>query len=68
MPTGKVVRIMDRGYGFIDCDEVEDDLFFHSNNLEGVQFDALAKGDELSFEIEEGEKGPAAVNVMRVEE
>lgn len=67
MATGKVERIMDRGYGFISVEgEDEEDLFFHSNDLQGVEFNDLKEGDEVTFEIEEGEKGPAAVNVSRV--
>ncbi len=68
MPTGKVARIMDKGFGFISRDGEEKDLFFHSNNLQGIEFNSLREGDELSFEVEETEKGPAAVNVSRVED
>ena len=66
MPTGKIARIMDRGYGFISREGDEKDLFFHSNDLEGVQFDELREGDEVTYEVAEGNKGPAAVNVSRV--
>lgn len=66
MPTGKVARIMDRGYGFISQEGEEKDLFFHSTDLQGVQFDELREGDEVTFEVEQGRKGPSAVNVSRV--
>lgn len=65
MPTGKIARIMDRGYGFISREGEEKDLFFHSNDLQGVEFEELREGDEVSFDIEQGRKGPAAVNVTR---
>lgn len=58
---------MDRGYGFItrEGEEEEEDLFFHANNLQGVEFEQLREGDEVVFEVEQGRKGPAAVNVTR---
>ncbi|HBD04896.1 TPA: cold-shock protein, partial [Candidatus Uhrbacteria bacterium] len=42
------------------------DLFFHSKDLVGVTYDELKVGDEVTFEVVDGEKGPAAVNVSRV--
>lgn len=65
--TGKIARVTDRGFGFITPDEGGDrDLFFHAANVaEGVEFNDLKEGDAVSFEVEEGPKGPAAVNVAR---
>lgn len=63
MPEGTVVRIMDRGYGFIKQEGEEKDLFFHSNDLQGMTFEELKEGDKVTFEVEQGRKGPAAVNV-----
>lgn len=65
MQTGKVARLMDRGFGFIKRDGEEKDLFFHSNALVDVDFNSLKENDMLSFEVEEGPKGPNAVNVSR---
>ncbi len=65
MPTGKIARIMDRGYGFIAREGEEKDLFFHSNDLQGIEFNDLKEGDEVTFEVAQGRKGPAAVNVSR---
>jgi len=56
---------MEKGFGFIRRDGEQKDLFFHSNELKGVSFDALNEGDQLTFDIEEGPKGPQAVNVSR---
>ena len=56
---------MDRGFGFIKRDGEEKDLFFHSNALVDVDFNSLKENDMLSFEVEEGPKGPNAVNVSR---
>ncbi len=55
----------DRGFGFISRDGETKDLFFHSKDLNGVTFEELKVGDKLSFEVSEGQKGPAAVNVSR---
>lgn len=65
MEKGTVVRIMDKGYGFIKREGEEKDLFFHSNDLQGASFDELKEGDEVNFEMQEGPKGPQATNVSR---
>ena len=65
MQTGTIARLMEKGFGFIRRDGEHKDLFFHSNELKGVSFDALNEGDQLTFDIEEGPKGPQAVNVSR---
>ncbi len=66
MEKGKIARIMDKGYGFIAVEGQEKDLFFHSNELQGAEFDDLKEGDEVEFETSDGPKGPNAVNVKRV--
>jgi cold shock CspA family protein len=63
MPKGTITKIMDRGYGFIKAGE-EEDLFFHRNDVEGVEFDSLREGQEVEFEQGQGRDGrPAAVKV-----
>lgn len=64
--TGTIKTLTDRGFGFISREGETKDLFFHSKDLSGVTYDELKVGDTLSFEVVEGEKGPAAVNVTRV--
>lgn len=66
MQEGTVVGLTDRGFGFIKREGQEKDLFFHSNELVNVKFDELREGDKVSFEVEDGEKGPKAVKVSRV--
>jgi len=66
MNKGKIARLTDRGFGFIAQEGVEKDLFFHSNELQNVQFNELQEGDEVTFEVAEGQKGLNAVNVSRV--
>ena len=64
---GTITKIVsDRGFGFIKPEEGEKDLFFHARSVVGdVVFDDLKDGDEVSYDIEEGPKGPAAVNVAK---
>ncbi len=63
--TGKIARVTDRGFGFITPDEGDKDLFFHANSVVDVEFNDLKDGDAVTFEVEEGPKGPAAVDVAR---
>ena len=63
MPKGTIRRLMDRGFGFIKTEE-EEDLFFHRNDLEGVEFASLSEGQEVEFEKGQGRDGrPQAVKV-----
>ena len=45
--------------------DVEKDTFFSSEKLDGVKFEDLKEGDTVTFEIEEGAKGPVAVKVKK---
>ena len=64
MAKGTIARIMDRGFGFIKTDEGGGDLFFHRNELEGVEFNNLREGQEVEFEKGQGRDGrPAATKV-----
>ena len=63
MPKGTIRRLIDSSYGFIKG-EGEEDLFFHRNNLEGVEYGSLREGQEVEFEKGLGCDGrPAAVKV-----
>ena len=62
---GTIKKLTEKNFGFI-AKEDGDDLFFHANNLSGVDFSQLREGDEVTFEVEETEKGNAAVNVKKV--
>ncbi len=63
MAKGTIARLMDRGFGFIKTEE-GGDLFFHRNELEGVEFNNLSEGQEVEFEKGEGRDGrPAATKV-----
>ncbi|MEI8096652.1 MAG: cold shock domain-containing protein [Candidatus Moraniibacteriota bacterium] len=63
---GTIKTLTDRGFGFISRDGEEKDLFFHSKELVGVTYDELKVGDTVSFEVVNGEKGPAATGVSRM--
>lgn len=65
METGTIARLMDKGFGFIKRDGEDKDLFFHSSDLEGVDFNSLQEGESVTFEVAEGPKGPNAVKVSR---
>jgi len=63
MPKGTIKKLMDRGFGFIKGEE-EGDLFFHRNDIEGVEFESLREGQEVEFEKGQGRDGrPQAVKV-----
>jgi len=61
--NGTVKTKTDKGFGFISREGETKDLFFHSTDLNGVTFEELQVGASVSFDVEEGEKGPAAKNV-----
>ena len=63
--NGVIKTLTDRGFGFISREGEEKDLFFHSKELVGVTYDELKVGDAVTFEVVQGEKGPAATGVSR---
>ncbi|SEA05765.1 Cold shock protein, CspA family [Haloplanus vescus] len=64
MANGKVDFFNDTGgYGFIETEDADDDVFFH---MEDVGGEDLTEGTEIEFDIEQAPKGPRATNVVRV--
>jgi CspA family cold shock protein len=63
MPEGKVKWFNERkGFGFIETDE-GGDVFVHFSAIQDSGFKTLQEGQRVSFEIQQGQKGPAASNV-----
>ena len=54
-----------KGYGFIERDDKEKDVFVHMSAVKDSGVDYLDEGDVLSFDIEDGQKGPSAVNLKK---
>ncbi|ACL02207.1 MULTISPECIES: cold-shock protein [Desulfatibacillum] len=65
MANGTVKWFNDaKGYGFIEQEE-GGDVFVHYTAITGKGFRTLAEGDRVSFDVEQGQKGPAATNVIK---
>ena len=54
-----------KGYGFIERQDKEKDVFVHSSAVRDAGLRFLNEGDEVSFDVEDGAKGPAAVNLQK---
>jgi CspA family cold shock protein len=67
MPEGTIRQVIERGFGFIKTEDGKD-LFFHRNELEGVEFSLLRAGQEVEFEMGHDKKGrPQAVKIRLAE-
>ena len=65
MPEGRIKRLTDKGYGFIETGGSKD-LFFHMSQVDGAQFDDLYEGQKVTCTEGVGPKGPQAENVRPV--
>ena len=54
-----------KGFGFILPEVGEREIFLHRNNLKASQLSSVNEGEKLTFDVEQGDKGPFAVNVVR---
>jgi CspA family cold shock protein len=69
MAQGTVKWFSDsKGYGFIEPEEGNEDLFVHYSSILGDGFKSLEEGDEVEFEVEQTEKGPRASSVKKMEQ
>ncbi len=65
--TNGIVKWFDerKGYGFIEQEDGPD-VFVHHSGINATGFKSLNDGDSVTFNVEQGQKGPAAVNVTRI--
>src|SRR5947207_1493788 len=62
MAEGKIKRLTDKGFGFIETG-TDKDMFFHTSNCDGVSFEDLREGQRVTYTPGHGPKGPRAENV-----
>lgn len=66
MASGTVKWFNDKkGFGFIENDD-GGDVFVHHTSIQGSGFKSLSEGERVTFEVEQGDKGPNAVNVTKI--
>lgn len=65
MAEGSIKKLTDKGFGFIDTASGQD-MFFHTSCLEGVSFEQLYEGQQVSYTEGQGPKGPRAENVKPI--
>ena len=54
-----------KGYGFISPNDSTKDVFVHSSAVKDAGLSDLAEGEAITFDVEEGAKGPSAVNLQK---
>ena len=57
----------EKGFGFITRENGEKDVFVHHSAIQGSGFKTLNDGERVEFEVVQGQKGPAAENVVRLD-
>jgi CspA family cold shock protein len=68
MAKGKVKWFSNaKGYGFIQAEDSEQDVFVHYSSINSEGYRSLSEGDDVEFELMPGEKGPKAEKVTKLE-
>lgn len=62
---GIIKKLTEKNFGFISPEGEGQDLFFHANELDGVDFTELKEGDAVTFEVTDTPKGKAATKVQK---
>ena len=65
MTEGKIKKVLDKGFGFIETPSGQD-LFFHSSSVENGRFEDLREGQTVTYDEGRGPKGPCAERVQVV--
>ena len=55
-----------KGFGFIEREDKEKDVFVHVSAVRAAGLDYINEGDEMSFEVEDGPKGPNATQLQKI--
>ena len=68
MPTTGTVKWFNdsKGFGFLTREDGEKDVFVHHSAIQGGGFKSLAEGEKVEFDVVQGQKGPAAENVVKL--
>jgi CspA family cold shock protein len=67
MPTGTVKWFNnEKGFGFITPEDGGKDCFVHHTAIQGTGYKSLNEGDRVQFDVTQGQKGPAAANVVKL--
>ena len=66
MTEGTIKRLTDKGFGFITPEDGSKDCFVHHSAIQADGFKTLNEGDRVEFDVVQGQKGPAAENLVKL--
>ena len=56
-----------KGFGFVQCDDSEKDVFLHATAVKAAGFRYVNQGEKYSFDLQDGPKGPSVINLKKIE-